>query len=230
MAEERRETERAVAEWRQRVEHFGFPPLRPSDAEFDDLIAEGGAHRFIISVDQAADDHVLLTYGAGFAELLGLRHRPGSNIRLLHEIPPSILPAFVKGCREAGLQAPPVKVEGEVRLEGGRRQLYRAVFMPIGVNLVFGAFNSRIAAAGPARARRARRARLAETRDPRSEEAAIAAFIRLKGITRCPTAYALPTRGSITAADQAALERHAAERERAQRSRPANLSFWALET
>jgi hypothetical protein len=43
-------------------------------------------------------------------------------------------------------------------------------------------------------------------------EAAVAAFIRSKGITRCPTACALPTHGTVDAADQAALQSYAATR------------------
>ena len=39
--------------------------------------------------------------------------------------------------------------------------------------------------------------------------AAVAAFIRAKGITRCPTACALPTQGTVPAADRAALEDYA---------------------
>jgi hypothetical protein len=35
--------------------------------------------------------------------------------------------------------------------------------------------------------------------------AAVAAFIRAKGITRCPTACALPTQATVPAADRAAL-------------------------
>ena len=37
----------------------------------------------------------------------------------------------------------------------------------------------------------------------------IAEFIRRKGITRCPTACALPTQGTVSAADRAALRRYA---------------------
>ena len=37
-------------------------------------------------------------------------------------------------------------------------------------------------------------------------KAAVAAFIRTKGVTRCPTACALPTQGTIAADDRAALE------------------------
>ena len=93
-------------------------------------------------------------------------------------------------------------------LQDGRRQLYRAVFMPVGVNLVFGAFNCRLAGAN--------RRHVAPVRDA-TDEAAIAAFVRLKGVTRCPTAFAAPTRGTITLADQRALERHAIEIERPRR-------------
>jgi hypothetical protein len=45
-------------------------------------------------------------------------------------------------------------------------------------------------------------------------QAAIAAFIRSNGVTRCPTACALPTQGIIAAADRAALENYAAARSR----------------
>ena len=46
-------------------------------------------------------------------------------------------------------------------------------------------------------------------------EAAVAAFIRTKGVTRCPTACALPTQGTIAPQDRAALEIYAAARARA---------------
>jgi len=46
-------------------------------------------------------------------------------------------------------------------------------------------------------------------------EAEIAAFIRARGITRCPTACAAPTQGSGSAADRAALRQRAEQREAA---------------
>ena len=63
-------------------------------------------------------------------------------------------------------------------------------------------------------------------------EAAIAAFIRTKGVTRCPTACALPTQGTITANDRAALEDYAVSRIRSRRQRQAarERSFWATLT
>ena len=50
-------------------------------------------------------------------------------------------------------------------------------------------------------------------------EATVAAFIRSRGITRCPTACALPTQGTIDAADRAALQNYAAARSQSRRQR-----------
>ena len=44
-------------------------------------------------------------------------------------------------------------------------------------------------------------------------EAAVAAFIRAKGVTRCPTACAVPTQASVAEADRQALQRRAEQRE-----------------
>ena len=46
---------------------------------------------------------------------------------------------------------------------------------------------------------------------------AVAAFIRNKGITRCPTACLVRTQASVPAADRAALEQYEAERDRSRR-------------
>lgn len=55
----------------------------------------------------------------------------------------------------------------------------------------------------------------------RGGEAAVAEFIRTKGITRCPTACVLPTQGRVAAADRALLEEYAASRERVRQARAA---------
>jgi hypothetical protein len=54
-----------------------------------------------------------------------------------------------------------------------------------------------------------------------AEEAAIAAFIRSKGVTRCPTACATTTQATVTAADRAALELYERAREQTRRARVA---------
>jgi hypothetical protein len=60
-------------------------------------------------------------------------------------------------------------------------------------------------------------------------EVAVAAFLRTKGVTRCPTACALPTQGTIAQTDRAALENYAIARSRARRQRQVarERSFWA---
>ena len=60
--------------------------------------------------------------------------------------------------------------------------------------------------------------------------AAMAAFIRAKVVTRCPTACAMPTQATFAAADRAALEDHALagarsrQRRQAARERPPQVS------
>ena len=44
-------------------------------------------------------------------------------------------------------------------------------------------------------------------------DAQVAAFIRMKGVTRCPTACAVPTQASVAESDRQALRRRDAERE-----------------
>ena len=55
----------------------------------------------------------------------------------------------------------------------------------------------------------------------RDDTAAIAAYIRTRGVTRCPTACAIPTQATIPVADRAALARHERVRERARQRRMA---------
>ncbi len=40
-------------------------------------------------------------------------------------------------------------------------------------------------------------------------DAAIAEFVRVKGVTRCPTVCAVPTQGSVSSSDRLALRRQA---------------------
>ena len=67
---------------------------------------------------------------------------------------------------------------------------------------------------------------------PRTDcEAAVAEFIRTRGVTRCPTACVLPTQGAVGAADREALEDYAARREQLRRVKLATRmqQFWAVE-
>jgi len=58
-------------------------------------------------------------------------------------------------------------------------------------------------------------------------DAAVAAFIRNKGVTRCPTACLVRTQASVPAADRAALEQYEAERERSRRENLTAAARWS---
>jgi hypothetical protein len=49
-------------------------------------------------------------------------------------------------------------------------------------------------------------------------EAAVAAFIRNRGVTRCPTACLVRTQASVPEADRTALEHYEASREQSRRT------------
>jgi hypothetical protein len=53
---------------------------------------------------------------------------------------------------------------------------------------------------------------------PSEYEAAVSAFIRDRGVTRCPTACLVRTQASVPAADRMALEHYEAGREQSRRS------------
>jgi 7-keto-8-aminopelargonate synthetase-like enzyme len=74
-------------------------------------------------------------------------------------------------------------------------------------------------------------ARLWHSKPEADGEAAVAEFIRTKGVTRCPTACVSPTQGSVAAADREALEEHAAEQDRLRKTRVAarTQQFWSTE-
>ena len=59
-------------------------------------------------------------------------------------------------------------------------------------------------------------------------EAAVAAFIRNNGITRCPTACALPSQATSGPADRVALQRYVAQRNqtRKRQAMGRGRSFW----
>jgi hypothetical protein len=58
-------------------------------------------------------------------------------------------------------------------------------------------------------------------------DAAIAEFMRTKGITRCPTACAVPTHADVKEADRAALRDYSAAKEAARMERARNYQLFA---
>jgi len=146
---ERRELERAIAYWEQKVTRWGPRPklMRLDSAE---MSTEEWAYRFIIAVDSIVDNYALLFYGPKFAALLDLPAKPDHCIPMVEQLPARYVPLFTKGCCDATSLGVPVRIEGAVAREDGRRELYRAVFIASGVKpngpmqLAFGAFNCRV--------------------------------------------------------------------------------------
>ena len=145
---DRREAERAVAYWEEKIEALGEATISVLDlAAIDE---EDWANRFLIAIDEKVERSVLLMYGSHFAQLLGLPAKPQTDRPLERQLPRRFAEVFLRGCREAPTQADPVRLEGELERDGGRVEQYRAVFIPVQVrpgsrtHFAFGAFNSRI--------------------------------------------------------------------------------------
>jgi hypothetical protein len=64
-----------------------------------------------------------------------------------------------------------------------------------------------------------------------NHDSVIDEYIRTKGVTRCPTACAVPTQGSVDKADRAALEEYAVARARQRQERAAARArlLWAVD-
>jgi len=73
--------------------------------------------------------------------------------------------------------------------------------------------------------------RLRQSPPEEDREAAVAEFIRTKGVTRCPTACVLPTQGSVAATDREALEEYAVRRDHLRRIRVAARAqqYWDIQ-
>jgi hypothetical protein len=58
-------------------------------------------------------------------------------------------------------------------------------------------------------------------------DAAVAEFMRTKGITRCPTACAVPTHANVAETDRAALRDYSAAKEAARLEKSRNFLLFA---
>ncbi|MBV9860719.1 MAG: hypothetical protein JO267_01075 [Alphaproteobacteria bacterium] len=144
---ERREAERAIAYWAHKTAQLGTTPT-VSALDLGAIGSEAWSHRFVIAVDPVVENSALLMYGANFARLLGLPQKTTPHVPMVRQLPKRFSDVFVRGCGDAHVHKTAVRLAGEVDLQDGRRELYRAAFIPVGVkphsltHLAFGAFNS----------------------------------------------------------------------------------------
>jgi hypothetical protein len=114
---------------------------------------ESWAHRFVIAPDQVAEVSTFLMCGSNAARLLELCDAPLKYAVMFRKMPRRFLDVFARGCEDAIAAGAPARLEGAIEQDDGRRELYRTVFLPIGANLVFGAYNSLVTEprSGPSR-------------------------------------------------------------------------------
>jgi hypothetical protein len=144
---ERREAERAIAYWERKSRQLGAAPTM-NTLGVGAIHTEDWAHRFVIAIDPIVADSSLLMYGANFARLVNLPAKSVPYVPMALQLPNRLSKVFTRGCDQARLEKAPVRLEGEIDLADGRRELYRAAFIPVGFSALFpapftfGAFNS----------------------------------------------------------------------------------------
>lgn len=140
-----RDTEIAIAFWKEKAKQFGNPPPL---GEFSLLDLVSDPFRFLIVTDLLARDiSVFLAYGTGFAKLFGLPERPRVG-PMIERIPSRYRSLFLGGCQDAISEAAPVRLSGEMAGLGGS-EFYRACFMPFKMRVdtmraIYGSFNFRL--------------------------------------------------------------------------------------
>ena len=146
---ELRESEKAIRHWGLKVAQFGSPP--PLMAfDLTQMLKGDWSYRFLIAADAVVENHAFLIYGPRFARLLGLPEQPLVQIPMMPQLPERYRIVFARGCGEAVEAGSPVRINGMFQCDDGRREVYRAAFMPVAVRpnsltqLVFGAFNCRM--------------------------------------------------------------------------------------
>lgn len=152
---EKRESERALLYWRQKVAQFGDPPPLMS-LELTRMLNRDWNHRFLISTDPEIENYIFLIYGKQVAHLLDLPDEPVQRVPMIRQLPQRYVPIFVEGCSEAASRPGPVRKSGRFERWDGQVELYRLAFVPVtvrpnsAVSLVYGAMNCRILAEPPA--------------------------------------------------------------------------------
>ena len=150
VAQERRESERVITDWEQETGRLGRA-LAFLTVNISEMTSERWVYRFIIALRPVVEDCTLLFYGAKFAALMELPEKRDHSIPMVEQLPARYVAVFTKGCIDAGLRVTPVRMQGAVDREDGRRELYRVAFIAVRAEpkrlqrLAVGAFNCRVA-------------------------------------------------------------------------------------
>jgi hypothetical protein len=146
--QERRESERLIAYWEREAAQLGSIPTL-SAFDLNKIDTDEWSHRFVVTVDLVAENSSLLMYGKHFARLLDQSQALIPNVPLIHQVPAHFLDVFMRGCHDVYKHdvPVPVMVDGEIKHEDGRREFYRAAFVPVEIKpnsltrLILGTFD-----------------------------------------------------------------------------------------
>jgi hypothetical protein len=139
---ERRQSERTVAYWEQKAREFNSRPMLTQLDPGQAIDAAEWGHRFIIAPDRLAELSTFLMCGSDVARLLEFCEGPLKYSVMFRQMPKRFRELFTQGCAYAAAAGFPSRMSGAFEREGGRRELYRTVFLPVGANLIFGSFSS----------------------------------------------------------------------------------------
>jgi hypothetical protein len=143
---ERRDVRRVIAHWLSNTWATDSIPLLET-FDFSPMKGDWG-HRFLICSGDAVEHAVFVTYGPGFAQLLGLPQKVLTTTPFVQQIPELYREMFSEGYTKVIIESGPVHLKGTFTKEG-TFEFYRAVFLPIMLypswskQLVFGTFNYR---------------------------------------------------------------------------------------
>jgi hypothetical protein len=152
---ERRIPEQAIRYWQRLQAELG-DAAGVAALGLDALGSEPWSHRFLLAIGSEVADTTLLLHGADFGRLLEMMPGKTPPLALKRKLPPRYSEIFLAACRDAVTHNRPVRVEGEVDRDDGKRELYRAAVIPLPaedgapVRFAFGAFSNRIAVPAPA--------------------------------------------------------------------------------
>ena len=143
---DRRDVRRAIEHWfRNTWAADSIPMLDTFD--FSPMRGDWG-QRFLICGGDAVEDAVFVTYGLGFARLLGLPQKAVTTAPFLQQIPELYRGMFSEGYNKVIIETGPVHLKGTFTRES-IFEFYRAVFLPIMLHpgwskqLIYGSFNYR---------------------------------------------------------------------------------------
>src|SRR5947207_6029935 len=147
---DRRDVRRAIEHWLRNTWGIDSIPLLDT-FDFSPMRGDWG-QRFLICGGDAVEDAVFVTYGLGFAQLLGLPQRAETATPFLQQIPELYRAMFSEGYGKVIIETGPIHLKGTFT-KANTFEFYRAVFLPIMLDprwskqLVYGSFNCRAIAA-----------------------------------------------------------------------------------